>query len=173
MDIIKSVSESQNEIFNNIIRLYCPDGFEVDPTYSKGNFYKVVPEPKYKLDLYPQSEEVKEADSRHLPFNNSSVESIVFDPPFIGASRKNGKPGIINLLFNLAWWYNPLKRWGGYNRYGILGFQSIRFWDIPQFFRVFLGCYWGNPHYYYLWLNIRQSQNPSQVFPCLLRRGGV
>lgn len=99
MDIIKSVAESQSEILNYIIQLYCPDGFEVDPTYSKGNFYKVVPEPKCKLDLYPQSEEVKEADSRHLPFNNSSVASIVFDPPFVGGSRKNGKPGIIKERF--------------------------------------------------------------------------
>lgn len=98
-EIIKSVSESQGEILNNIIALYCPEGFEVDPTYSKGNFYNDVPEPKYKLDLSPQGEGVKEADSRQLPFSASSVGSIIFDPPFVGGSRKDGKPGIIKERF--------------------------------------------------------------------------
>ncbi len=99
MEIIKSVSESQSEILNNIIQLYCPRGFEVDPTYSKGNFYKDIPEPKYKLDLHPQSNEVKEADSRQMPFPNASVGDIMFDPPFVGGSRKDGKPGIIKERF--------------------------------------------------------------------------
>ncbi|KKL84575.1 hypothetical protein LCGC14_1963320, partial [marine sediment metagenome] len=99
MDIIKSVSESQAVILNDIIKLYCPNGFEVDPTYSKGNFYKDVPEPKHKLDLHPQGSGVIEADSRQLPFNSSSVGSIVFDPPFVGGSQKDGKPGIIKERF--------------------------------------------------------------------------
>ena len=122
MDIIKSVSESQSEILNNIIRLYCPMGFELDPTYSKGNFYKDVPEPKHKLDLHPQSGDVFEADSRRLPFNNSSVESIVFDPPFVGGSRKEGKPGIIK------------ERFGYYKNVPILW----RFYrdSLDEFFRI-------------------------------------
>ena len=97
--VIKSVSESQSEILNNIIRLCCPLGFDVDPTYSKGNFYKEIPEPKYKFDFSPQGEDVKEADSRHLPLSNSSVRSVIFDPPFVGGSRKDGKPGIIKERF--------------------------------------------------------------------------
>ena len=39
-EIIKSISYSQEEILKWIIRLYCPDGFDLDPTYSKGVFYK-------------------------------------------------------------------------------------------------------------------------------------
>ena len=112
MDVIKSVSESQSEILNNIIRLYCPEGFDVDPTYSKGNFYKDVPEPKHKLDLHPQSSDVLEADSRQLPFNSSSVGSIIFDPPFIGASIKNGKPGIIKSRF--GYYKNVPELWRFY-----------------------------------------------------------
>lgn len=99
MEVIKTVSKSQSEILNSIIYLYCPHGFDIDPTYSKGNFYKDVPEPKHKLDLSPQSEGVKEADSRQLPFPASSVGSIIFDPPFIGGSQRNGKPGIIKERF--------------------------------------------------------------------------
>jgi len=35
MNIIKSVSGSQSEILNNIIRLYCPEGFEEEDTITK------------------------------------------------------------------------------------------------------------------------------------------
>lgn len=97
--MIKSVSYSQYEILNNIIRLYCPDGFECDPTYSKGNFYKAIPEPKYKYDLQPQVDGVIASDCRSLPLSDSSIKSIIFDPPFIGASVNKGKPGIIKSRF--------------------------------------------------------------------------
>ena len=122
VDIIKSVSESQGEILNNIIRLYCPNGFELDPTYSKGNFYKDVPEPKHKFDFEPQTNDTRQCDSRHLPFNNSSVGSIVFDPPFVGGSRKDGKPGIIK------------ERFGYYKNVPIL-WQFYRD-SLDEFFRI-------------------------------------
>jgi len=83
--IIKSISYDQIEILSNIISLYCPEGFHIDCTYSKGNFYTkpiFVPQPKIKLDLYPQQRGVIQADSRNLPFQNESIRSIVFDPPF-------------------------------------------------------------------------------------------
>lgn len=100
MDIVKSVSEPQGEILNNIIRLYCPEGFDIDPTYSKGNFYNDVPEPKYKFDLEPQTDDTKQCDCRSLPFNNSSLGSVVFDPPFVAAiPTGKGKPGIIRERF--------------------------------------------------------------------------
>lgn len=52
-ELMKSISYSQDEILKWIIRLYCPDGFDLDPTYSKGVFYKNVPEPQLKFDLNP------------------------------------------------------------------------------------------------------------------------
>ena len=93
MPIIKSVSYLQDEILNWIIQLYCPDGFELDPTYSKGNFYKNVPEPQLKFDLNPQKEDVHQADCKNLPLDSESVSNIVFDPPFI--IRKGGKQNSI------------------------------------------------------------------------------
>lgn len=98
-EIISSVSYSQHNIIQNIIHLYCQDGIDLDPTYSKGVFYKKLREPKYKFDLHPQLQNVKEADCRKLPISNSSIFSIMFDPPFVGGSRKNGKPGIIKTRF--------------------------------------------------------------------------
>ena len=39
--MIKSISFNQDEIIENIIHSYIPNGIiECDPTYSKGNFYK-------------------------------------------------------------------------------------------------------------------------------------
>ena len=52
--IIKTISYEQTEIINDIMKLYCQDGFDLDPTYSKGNFYKNgIPEPRLKFDINP------------------------------------------------------------------------------------------------------------------------
>ena len=41
MELIKSISYSQDEILKNILYLYNQSKtFQVDPCYSKGNFYK-------------------------------------------------------------------------------------------------------------------------------------
>jgi len=99
--IISTVSDNQSVILSSISKLYCPNGFDLDPTYSKGVFYKNgVPEPKYKSDLTPQQDDVMPCDCRELPFPDNFLGSIVFDPPFVGGSRKYGKPGIIKTRFS-------------------------------------------------------------------------
>lgn len=37
---IRSTGYNQINILEDIMALYCPQGFECDPTFSKGNFYK-------------------------------------------------------------------------------------------------------------------------------------
>jgi hypothetical protein len=120
--IIGSVSYSQDEIMKGIIALYCPNGFELDPTYSKGNFYKVIPQPKFKSDLVPQCEGVALRDCRTLLFENDSLESIMFDPPFVGGSQADGLPGIIKTRF--GYFKNIPELWEFYT-------QSMR-----EFYRV-------------------------------------
>tara|TARA_Y100000034_G_scaffold18559_1_gene20622 strand:- start:11 stop:703 length:693 start_codon:yes stop_codon:yes gene_type:complete len=91
-EIIKSISYDQNEIMQWIIDLYCPNGFEVDPTYSVGNFYKKIPQPKYKYDINPRANGVVESNCTNLSLGNDSVKSIMFDPPFIvGLPAKDSK----------------------------------------------------------------------------------
>ena len=97
--MISTISYDQEEIIKNIIQLYCPEGIELDPTYSKGVFYKNIEKPKHKFDLEPQIEDVIQSDCRNLPLENESIGSIMFDPPFVGGSRKDGKPGIIKTRF--------------------------------------------------------------------------
>lgn len=112
MFIIETVSSNQSEILNNIIRLYCPNGFDLDPTYSTGVFYKDVPRPRLRYDIAPQKAGVTQADCRKLPFADNSLGSIVFDPPFIGATIGNGKPGIIKSRF--GYYRNVPELWAFY-----------------------------------------------------------
>ena len=99
-NLISTVSENQTEIIQSIRKLYLENKpFECDPTYSKGNFYKDIPQPKFKFDLYPEIDGVDKADVRNLPLKNGTVKSVMFDPPFVGGSRKDGKPGIIKERF--------------------------------------------------------------------------
>lgn len=106
--MIKSLSFNQQEIIQNIISLYIPSGkIDCDPTYSKGVFYKNASfdAPKYKFDLYPQIDEVKQADCRRLPLSNNSLDSIMFDPPFLATTGKslvsNDNNNIINKRFGV------------------------------------------------------------------------
>lgn len=84
--IIKSISKSQQEILNDILFLYNNgNAFDLDPTYSKGVFYKngIVPEPIMKYDKFPQTPDTIQACSDNLPIQSSSINSICFDPPFV------------------------------------------------------------------------------------------
>lgn len=123
VDIIKSISFDEHEILEWIIKLYCPEGFEVDPTYSIGNFYKTgIPQPKYKFDIIPSAPDVIKANVRNLPLNTTSIKSIIFDPPFISGSRRNGKPGIIK------------SRFGYYKNMSVL--YEMYLAGIKEFYRI-------------------------------------
>lgn len=81
--IISSVSDSQDEILSNILRLYIPSGlYECDLTYSVGNFYLRIPQPKLKFDKYPQKERVRRLEEAYN-LEDRSLNSIVIDLPFL------------------------------------------------------------------------------------------
>lgn len=81
--IISSISDSQDEILSNILRLHIKQSrFDCDLTYSIGVFYKHIPQPKLKFDKYPQVDDVRPLDE----FNNiedGSLHSIVIDLLFV------------------------------------------------------------------------------------------
>lgn len=81
--LISSVSDSQDEVLNNILRLYVSNGFfDCDVTYSIGGFYKHIPQPIMKFDKYPQLDDVKPlAEFRKV--EDGTLQSIVMDLPFI------------------------------------------------------------------------------------------
>ena len=81
--VIKSVSDNQEEILYNILRLYVKsDRYDCDFTYSIGNFYKNIPKPNLKFDKYPRVEGVQPLEeAENIP--DGSLNSVVVDLPFI------------------------------------------------------------------------------------------
>jgi len=92
---VKSVYSSNYEVIKNIMKLHEIPQFELDCTYSKGSFWKKLPPPKIKSDLKPINDEVIQADSENLPFEDGSFKSIMYDPPFVisGKLYKENKEG--------------------------------------------------------------------------------
>lgn len=89
-EVIKSISHSDQEIIRNILKLHCKGPIELDPTYSKGNFYKDgVEKPKYKFDLFPQTKDTIKANAEELPVRSDSINTIMFDPPFLATKGKS------------------------------------------------------------------------------------
>ena len=106
--MIKSISYDQSEIIKWILQLHVPKGkIDCDPTYSIGNFYKNtgVEKPLYKFDINPQVDEVEYGDSRELPLEDSSINCMMFDPPFLATTGKslseNNDSNIINKRFGV------------------------------------------------------------------------
>ena len=95
--MIKSIGFDQNEIIGNILNLHCKEYIQVDPTFSKGNFYKNRPRPKYCFDIAPQFDFVIQADCRNLPLASGRFETVILDGPFgVGSGpslleNKNGQ----------------------------------------------------------------------------------
>lgn len=84
--MIKSISYSQTEIISNILKLYNSGrSIDLDPCYNIGGFYKSgeVLDPRIKSDINPLLPGVLKLDVRALPFENSSIKSAIFDPPFL------------------------------------------------------------------------------------------
>lgn len=91
---IRSISFDQSEILCSISDLHCGGhGFECDPTYNIGGFYRdgSIPKPQYRFDINPQSLDVTKALCEALPLPNNSLHSLVFDPPFLVGKSRTGK----------------------------------------------------------------------------------
>lgn len=95
-DIVTTLVRTDREAIKAIQRLNLRGSrFDLDPTYSKGVFWKGLEGPRLKFDLFPQVEGVMQGDARHLPLPDWSIDSVMFDPPFIAKDvtkrRPNGK----------------------------------------------------------------------------------
>ena len=111
--MIRTTSDNQHDIIRNIQTLYIPDGVEVDPTYSKGIFYKPddIIDPKYKFDLHPQTEDTVKSNAESLPLEDASVKSLMFDPPFLAGFTKDEPTGIIGRRFKGFRYVSDLWKW--------------------------------------------------------------
>lgn len=96
-----SVFKNDGEILKAISDIHLKGKwYDLDCTYSKGIFYKDIEQPKIKSDLIPLFEDVTESDCRNLTFlKDKSIESIVFDPPFLFRNRKSDNKDKISARF--------------------------------------------------------------------------
>ena len=124
--VIRSTSYSQDEILKNIMALYVPEGFELDPTYSVGNFYKHIKQPKYKFDIAPVKKDVVWADSVDLPIKDGAIGSILFDPPFL-ATKGNVKESRhkSNIIIKRFGYYNNMRDLWEYYRLSLQEFYRV------------------------------------------------
>jgi hypothetical protein len=91
MGLIKSVSDSDQEILTAILSLHIKsDRFDLDPCFSRGKIYEGMNEPRLKFDyaMIPERKDVRQADVRTLleiltSKERSQIRSICFDPPFM------------------------------------------------------------------------------------------
>lgn len=111
--MVKSVSYDQGEIIRNILQLHIPSRqIDCDPTFSKGVCYKDagIQVPKYRFDINPQCDGVEYGDSRHLPLDDESVDSILFDPPFLAATGKSLEENKSNNVINKRFGVYPSEK---------------------------------------------------------------
>lgn len=96
-----SVFENDSEILTAIDDIFLKNKwFDLDCTYSKGVFYNNIKQPRKKSDLIPIYDDVVKADARDLSFiENESIESVVFDPPFLFRKRKSVNKDKISARF--------------------------------------------------------------------------
>jgi hypothetical protein len=88
---ITTIANTNNEAIRNIMKLHNIETFDLDCTYSIGYFWRNLPQPKHKSDLLPKTEDIIKCSSDNTPFKDSSMNSIMFDPPFIIAGQKYKK----------------------------------------------------------------------------------
>lgn len=83
--------------------------FDLDCTYSKGVFYNKIPQPKIKSDILPLFDDVLMVDSTKMDiFTNNSLNSIVFDPPFLFRKRKSDNNDKMSTRFSYFNSYDDL-----------------------------------------------------------------
>lgn len=108
--LIKSISDDQQEILNNIIKLYIKEGYiQADFTFSKGVFYKnnnlVVPE--YRFDKYPkQCEGVQDLKKADKLIEDGTLHSCIVDLPFLVTKKDWTKNCKMHQRFNS---FNDMK----------------------------------------------------------------
>jgi len=123
---VKSVYNSNFDTIKNIMFLYNIEQFDLDCTYSKGAFWKDLPSPKFKSDLYPVNEDVVQASSENLPFGDGSMKNIMYDPPFViaGKTYRDNKDGSSIMA----------KRFEGYNTYNDL---TVNYYNtLKELYRI-------------------------------------
>lgn len=126
----KSVSLDEREIMRWIVRIWNRgEPFECDPCYSTGHTHIGIGAPRFKFDNKPQTEDTREADCRHLPLDDDSIQSLFYDPPY---NARNAKTSVFSGAAN------PYRRFRRMARFGSYG--SVK--ELWAFYRNSLREFW-------------------------------
>ena len=112
MSVIKSISYDQHEILASIMTLCNIERFCVDVTYGNGGFYKTIEKPIHCFDLDGTLPDVTQCSSDDLPLKDETVNSLVFDPPFltyVRAAREGNGAMVMARRFGGYWRYDELE----------------------------------------------------------------
>ncbi len=135
--LIKSVSDDQQEILNNIIKLYIKDGFiQADFTFSIGSMYSdgKIPYPQLRFDKYPNQGEGKNrihgiADgvfplSYAERVEDGTLHSCIVDLPFLVTKKEWTKNCKMHQRFNS---FNDMKEATEANKYMLkLSYEKLQ-----------------------------------------------
>ena len=116
--IIKSIQNSDRDVLTAVLQLYKPVnnlgdiGFDLDPCFSTGKFYEDIEWPITKYDKTPTENynQVQQNDILNgIPLNDKSVNSVVFDPPFMFGTHGQTKNNIMTKRFTMFDSWNELE----------------------------------------------------------------
>ena len=173
--VISSINYDEQEIIRNILELHVPSKLiDCDPTYSIGNFYKKgLSQPTYKFDKFPSIEGVVEATSDNLPLGRESIDTIMFDPPFVigGANYKESKEGsciIAKRFTNFTSWEELQKMYSG----SLKEFYRVLKHDGVVIFKCQDCVASAKQHFSHVWLMyeaVKQGFYPKDLFILLAK----
>jgi hypothetical protein len=79
--VVSAYVEGNAEVFPRVVRLHVPQGAVVaDVTFGKGVFWRNIPPDEYILKA---SDLAGGVDCRKLPYEDESLDCVVFDPPYM------------------------------------------------------------------------------------------
>ena len=123
-EVIKSIQNSDRDVLVAVKTLFLNDeNFDLDPCYSTGKFYEDLDRPLLKMDKEPKDDSIKQNDILNgIPLENSSIKSIVFDPPFMFGTHGQTKNNIMT------------KRFTMFDTWGELEFMYKK--SLQEFYRI-------------------------------------
>jgi len=101
--VIKSIQNRDQDVLMAIRELYLyGEKFELDPCYSSGKFYEGIEPPNITMDKEPANYKIIKNDIMDgIPCKDSSITSIVFDPPFMFGTHGQTKNNIMTKRFTM------------------------------------------------------------------------
>jgi hypothetical protein len=100
--VCSAYMDNNDEVFRDILKLFVKEGSTIaDVTFGLGVFWNKVDTSKYNVlpsDLYLKPETIQRysslnprdgINSKQLPYDNTSLDAVVFDPPYMESFYRN------------------------------------------------------------------------------------